>query len=659
MGIEIATFQDLLRLEARLKQIWQPRNDLIEEMRRLRFMEVRPEVPEEIEPEEVITPFSFQLVQRMVGTLTADPVGVTVPAAGEGDEDVERASKIEKFLSAALDQLAKQADDDVLERFVECLIADGHGCMRVLWAPQLWRGYPRRRRDQPESEYNKQAELWKRGRPLPISWAWVDPLNVYPIWSEFGLEAVLEVDQRDLLSLRPESYNLVSKGGKVIPELWDFARVKGEEGSLTFRQLWTRDKLIYAVEDRIVHVEAHGYGAPPYVYAMGDAVSTRDPGKMGLSMLFPLRYLQPYFDRLLSQKGTAIRFFCWPTLVYEQAEPQTALGDDASLAEEANQLQIRPGKILPILQGERLYFLTWQGSGPDIDRQIAMVKGLMDQAGLPGVMYGDPGGTDTGYAINQLIAAARMKFKPTVAHAQRALEQVLGIILDIIEYKAKQTLYVYAPGPRGKKGGWIGLGPEDIAGWRQVTVRLNPVMPTDKYATSSRVINEVKAGLRSELSGMEELGIEHPDEEMRRILIERWKKSPQVQQFLTEQALKRAGMRLREPQMTQQRLMEMMPQLPPALQQAIGAWLQGGGAGAGAGSEGGAMGPEVMAAPGVLAVPGEPPAPMGAALASLGAEGAPGAIAPEEPMPRVGPRVRPRGVATGREPGVKRKGMEG
>lgn len=665
--IEIQSIRDLLALEERLRRLWGPRNELIEEMRRLRFMEVQPEVPAEIEPEKVITPYGYQFVRQAVGLLTADPVQITVPPPGEGDRAVETASRMEVFLSALLDQLCKQADDDVVERFIECLIADGHGCIRCLWAPQLWRGYPRRRPDQPEEEYNREAEEWKRSRPIPISLAWVDPLNVFPLWSEAGLEAVLEVDKRDVASLDPSKYNRVSRRGRVLPELWEAARVKGQGGPLTFRQLWTRERVVYAVEDVIVHDEAHGLGQPPYIYAMGDTVSTRDPGKMGLSMLFALRYLQPYFDRLLSQRGTAIRFVTWPTLVYEQQPLALPSGSEGSDVEAANELEIRPGKVIPLQQGERLYFLGWQGTGPDIDEQIAMVKAMMDLATLPGVMYGQPGTADTGYAINQLITAARVQFKPTTAHASRALEQLMALILEIIESKARQKLYVYvAPKGKGKprKGssGWIGLGPEDIRGWRMVNVTVNRVMPTDAYAVSSRMINEVNAGMRSVLSAMEQIGIEQPDVEMRRILVEAWKRSPQVQAWLTEQALRRAGVRLQEQKTTPAQLADLLPQMPPALQQAIVAWLQGqGGQGGGAGSPPqagmGQPGPNVagmppaavMAAPGVQAAPGPPPArPLAGAL---------GGAAPQAggSTGHVGPVTKPSGVATGRAPGVKRK----
>ena len=117
-------------------------------------------------------------------------------------------------------------------------------------------------------------------------------------------------------------------------------------------------------------------------------------------------------------------------------------------------------------------------------------------------MYGANPGGDSGYAINQLIAAARMRFKPIVVHAERAIEQQLATLLDIVEYRIAQTLHVYSTGG-SKSGGWIGIGPDDLNGYRMIRVNLNPIMPTDAYARSSKVINEVNARLKSRRTGME------------------------------------------------------------------------------------------------------------------------------------------------------------
>ena len=205
-------------------------------------------------------------------------------------------------------------------------------------------------------------------------------------------------------------------------------------------------------------------------------------------------------------------------------------------------------------------------------------------------------------------------------------------------------------------------------------VQLNPILPTDTYAKSSQAINEVRSGLRSVASAMEMIGIEHPDQEMDNILLDKFKASPEVQKMLIEAAGKRMGLReIQRRRMPLNQLMELLPTLPPALQQAIQGTLMGGGAQPGGmpmppeGGPQGQMGlpPEVMAA---LAQQGQGAAgPPG--MAAPGIQAAPGVqAAPGPPNPgpamlaqiaHAGPVVRPSGIATGREPGVRQRGMEG
>ncbi len=714
-------------LEQRLKSDWSERDELIQEMRDLRFMETEPDVPVAMEPEIVRTPMAHQIVERMVGTLTADPMTIEVPPPDETEAGQERASKIEKFLGAAVDQLEKQGDEDTIERFVESLIADGHACMRMLHAPQLWRGFPRRAKDsENEEDYNKRAEEWKKGRPLPIAWNWVDPLTAYPLFGEFGLEALLETAERDILSLeqREGRWNVQR------PDLHELSRLHhGGSGAVKFQQLWTRDELIYAVEGEVVHRQKNPYGRPPYAYSFGFASSCREPEKMGLSALWPIRHLVPQLDRLLSQKATAVRMWCWPTVIVKQNPNAQQLLGDVTGNPTVRTFEIAPGATIDLYADEDISFLTWQGNGPDADELIQLVMQFIERAGLSDPMYGSNPGGDSGYAINQLIGAARMRFKPVVAHAERAIEQQLATLLDIVEYRIKQPLHVYSS---GRDGGWVGLSPDDLNGYRMIRCNLNPIMPTDAYARSSKVINEVGAGLKSRRTAMEEIGVEQPDEEEQRILVESWKQRPEVQGWLVQEAIKRAGLKLAKGDMTMSQVQREWGDYPPALQQTlsqqfgqtappgvdpaqVGLVPQGGatppqGMGAPPGAEAAppqstGVPPELMPVVARLAqqlgvpveqfiqqllamaqqmgVPvaqvlqmlmqrmqgegGMPPNPNTPPPANPGGPGGPPVMAapgvranptPPGPPPKVGRSTQPSGIATGRAPGTKRKGME-
>jgi len=634
-------YPDLASLEARLKTEWAGRDALIEEMRALRFMDKAPDVPAAYEAEVVRTPIAYQIVERIVGTLTADDPLITVPPPAETDKAQTQASRLEKGTMSILREIARQQGEDPLERFVECLVADGHGCMRMLYAPQIWHGMPRKKKGQNDEEYTDSIEEWKKGKPIPISWQWIDPLNVYPVWDEAGLAYVLESDKRDVATLNPRAWNVCDD----LPELTDLTRAdsNNETGMVTFQQLWTRDMLTYAVNGEVVHHQKHRYERPPYFYGFGISPSTTDRARRGLSVLYPLRNILPQFDRMLSQKATAVRVWCWPTPVLHIKSNQALLSQitNGQIQIESGvprTIEIRPGQTVTLYEDEEIGFLTWQGNGPDADEMIALMQQMIQKAGLSDVMYGQSGSGDSGYLVNQLIAAARMKLKPIVTHAESAAEHMVQVLWDIVEDQIKQPLYAYTR--QGKKGGWEKLDPEDMSGYRQVQIKINPLLPTDTYARSSQAINELRADLRDPISAMEEIGIEQPDEMERRVLWNKIKQTQPIMEIVIRSVAERYGLRMQEQEqqaqgMSPEQLQAMLPNLPPGLQQMLMAQMMGGQQQAPGG------GPAVMAAPGVQAAPGPPVPQAGAGM-----------------MGQVGPQTRPAGIAMGRAPGAQRQGTE-
>ncbi len=552
--------ETMSELVTRLKSDWAARDNQIENMRKLRFMENDLQFPQAVEPDEVRAPIGHQIVERMTGTLTADPITITVPPASEKTKSQEQSSKMEKFALAGLEQLERQSDADVSDRFVETLIADGHGCMRMLYAPQLKRRRPKKRKKESAEVYEARLDGWKRGR-IPISWQWLDPLTVFPVWGELGLTTILEVDDRDVLTLDSRRWNVAK------PDLWELSKLKhGDTGAITFQQRWTEDTLTYAVEGEIVHTQKHRYGSVPYAYAVGLGAASTNPKYMGYSVLYPIRSLMPYLDRLLSQKGTAIRMWCWPTIVFKSAVKQAGTDPQAII----RQIEIGPGKPVSIYQDEDITFLTWQGNGPDLDEQIKLIMSMMERAGFGDTMYGQSTG-DSGYAISQLVAAARMRYKPIVAHAERALAQQVVTLFDIVEYQIGLPVHVFN---YKKKGGWVTIKPDDLLGYRQIKVKLNPLMPTDTYARSSQALNENRGGLRSVRGSMEMIGIEQPDDEMRAIRADRWMARPEIDTYMTQQAVKRLGLQLAKGDMTMGRLQGAYPDMPEQLQNVLGQQME-------------------------------------------------------------------------------------
>ena len=615
---------DLASLKQRAEAVYSERNSLIDEMRALRFMENSPSVPKGMEGEIVRTPLAYQIIERMLGTLTVDKPIIRIPPRDLTVTAEAAASNLEVGIVALLREIERQSDNDPFERFIESLLCDGWGAMRMMHAPQVWAGYPNRAKDEEDKPYNKRVDDWVQNAPIPISWAWCDPKTIYPFWSELGLDHVLEVDQRDPVSLSYGRYNVLNDQYDDI-EIDELMREHRDSGAVEFAQLWTQDTLTYWVNGEVVHHTKHNYRRPPYVISRGVSTSVPDTEKSGLSILYPVRKLIPYLDRLLSQNGTAIRMWCWPTPVFRMS--------DRDYENVKRTIEVRPGQAVTLQPGEDLSFLVWQGNAPDIHRQIEQVSQMIDRATISQVMYGESYAGDSGYLVNQLIAAARMKFRPIVVHAERAHEQLVQLLLDIVENQIGRPLYVYSRGE--KKKGWIEIAPDDIQGYRQVQVTVNPLLPTDTYAQTRRVIAEFQSGLRSVRSAMEEIGIDQPDRMVDEIRLDRWLARPEVEEVMAAEVIERYGIlqQAKEKQVSAAQMMALFGTMPPALQQAI-------------------MGGQLAGAPGAMMDMGQA-APTG----TPGIFAAPGVQAvPTTGANTAGLNARPSGVATGRPTGPRMAG---
>ena len=271
----------------------------------------------------------------------------------------------------------------------------------------------------------------------------------------------------------------------------------------------------------------HAYGAVPYVMAHGNQSPSRDPAKAGESMLASVEYLVPLLDRLLTMKQNAVHLYAYPT-------PKLTgfAGSDAALGEDGRPppIEFRPGEILPLFPGEDLSLLQWSGTPPDLDELIALTRSMIDQAGVPTVLFGiAPDGNTSGYYLNQLINAARLSFNQITRHAEQALERIVQLAWRLVEHRVRETVYVYGD----DDAAWLGLSPRDINGYYAVRAKLEALAPADEIAQGTYAANLVAAKLASRRWAMQEkLGIANAAEMQAEILREEMLDDPDVRREL-------------------------------------------------------------------------------------------------------------------------------
>ncbi len=534
-------------LKEQLQVEFGERDALARELRTLRYMERGVDIPEAYQAttREVRTPIAFEQLQRVVATLTVNYPVVSVPPLGPGEEGQKESTKKEKWLNAALRRMEQEAERPVFRMFVDNLVADGMGVVKLVYKPDHWSGYPELADFGDDAAgFNAAADRFKKSAKFPFAWRDVDPLTFYPVTGEEGLEACLEVSEKSKRLLM-QRYDLAEdENGKLVPAKGK-KTAKGRrktlqaDGTAEVVEYWDRSHFVLLVDGRRVKSGEHGYGRVPYFAACGEQSASRDPKHAGFSTIYAIRWLVPLLDSLLTMKQNAAYLYAYPTPFI-----RSPLGTPFEGGEDGRPQTVEwtPGKMIPLFPGEEPGFVQWRGSPPDLDEMIAHVTALIDRAGLASVMYGTgPGAGSSGYMVNQLMNPARVKYDPIVKNAEAMLERMTSFVLELIESKVGEEVFVWAGADDGD--GWLGLSGEDIRGYYGCEARMEPLLPTDDIAQGMFGANMARAGLVSRRWAREaKLGIANPEEMEDEILAEEWVNSPDVRGAVLQAALTKAGM---------------------------------------------------------------------------------------------------------------------
>lgn len=543
-------------------------------------------LPKEVVADDIHTGYATQFIDRVMGIFTQKAPMFHMEPTGVGDAAVARSTKVETFLNALFPAMQREAQRAIWQAVVQDTLLYGRGLSFMPPAEYIyWKDFPAREEDEEAGAYNERTEEWKRANHLPLAWRHVPALKEYPSEDDYGLAEICTVEERTARTLLSQYSDHEDK----------IKRICGDNlgRKMSFFKYANREELSYFIggsrsEPEKLFALEHKCGLVPYVRIRGKESSSPRPEHQLKSLLYHMKPLIMYLERLLIQKGSAIRIWCWPTPVITRRLDSPTGNEESPL----KTLDLAAGKTIELVEGETAGFLVWTGSPPDIDEQVATTQRFLDRMGLASVMYGTTAAdASSGYAINTLIQAAQSLFGPIAEHLSDGYAQLGTLALKYIELLG-QTIYVYkAPG----KKGWLSLAPDDIRGYYHLEGRVKATLPQE-LPVNAQVALQLTAGDDPLMDRMwaatELLGVEDYDQHKLQMRIEKLEKSPQAEAWQVQKALEEAGMVLEQVQ-------GPPPQGPiaPAMAQLLG---QPGLAGPSMAPPGGVMGQATLPmAPGV------------------------------------------------------------
>lgn len=567
----------LLALQSELETTYRDQNLQIDRLRDLRQLATRVPVPEELRlvPIEVRDPTVADECARVVATLVNQWPTLAVTPGKEGIESLKaNATEREAFTEEVLRIASyREPGPGTLQRVADGVVSDGGGCSKLTFGSDLWderysipladwedeaaiagekpEGKAPKRKDDTRGglsgkTYLDAIESKKKGAGPPFRWTAVDIRNVYPVFQGATIGEVLEISERPVSStfrryrLRFDDQNNIvpQELGERQPVIEASQAGAGDLGLSAppsvcqFIEHWDDvwcSHLVLGVNASgarsgvIVDQWKHGYGRHPYFFAPGMFMGWWRNRKIGWGISETKRWLVEYRAYLWTIHANMAARDLLPPVSVELPEGASPIrGDDGQpRAPEKYQL----GMQYFAQPGEKRTPWQFPNMAAGLREQIAIVTEAIEKLGTPR-MNNDPGEIGaSGFAINQVLSEAKLRFDPLSQSIERMMEELTRFMWHLIRVKVRETVWVYAT---GEKSGWRGMGPDDLQSDVRIEWKLDPTLPSAQIIESRYWVEQVTNGFASRDQAIEAQG-RNPDQVRFGIALDRIRERPWYQ----------------------------------------------------------------------------------------------------------------------------------
>ena len=496
---------------------------------------------------EVRDPTMSDEIQRTAAELSINPPTLTCKAAVESEKAQENATLREEWTQAVLNEAGRRIPGvDTFSFLVDSVVGDGGGwCSfensRDLWdvryslSPSKFTDDPVELDDQGKvlphqtgaRKYVEASDQAKKVAGSPFIWSPVDARVIYPDFQGVKLGAVLEVMTRSRSStLRQYRLKLDDKGNIVPDELRQGtnSRASVSGPSVEFLKYYDDTWCGYVIAGKNSNGDdtqevardrnnkplmwQHRYGRPPYFYSPGLLQNQWRNRKVGWGVGESMRYLVELRSWLLTALSQGVGRdlnVSWFRTLPDGA--QATLGDDGKPKVKET---FEANLIYTGASGEQITLFPYPPVGDSLKMMLEVVNTLI--AGLKSPQVNSLSGLEgAGFAVNQVLSYAKVKFSPLAQSSERMLAEMTEFMWYLSRQKVKERIWVYSRGE--KLPGFVSVEPNvDLApGKVRIEWQLNPEQPSDKLILNRYLTERQQAGSLGMDEVIERLG-DNPDE---------------------------------------------------------------------------------------------------------------------------------------------------
>ena len=286
------------------------------------------------------------------------------------------------------------------------------------------------------------------------------------------------------------------------PDLTEETREHPSEELTGDLQYWDKDVFSLVRDGKIVHTFKHNLGFVPWIVAQNRIA----PNKVcGASDLEQAVGLMDYLNTLFSFKADIIEWAADPPLVVKGS------------ALKVSEIARGPHSVNVLEKEAEMGFLQWQGSPPDVDNQIALTqRAIQDMLGLSETAWGRhlPSGI-SGATIRESMSGTGGRVSAKQLLLGRMFVELNGMVLKCLEITFPNDDLTFNGMRRGAPFSLIMKGKE-IKGHTRNRAIWKP--GNFDFATKLSVeLQKMGAKIQSRVTTMENIGIEQPLDELKRI----------------------------------------------------------------------------------------------------------------------------------------------
>jgi hypothetical protein len=307
-------------------------------------------------------------------------------------------------------------------------------------------------------------------------------------------------------------------------DVWDYVVVRDvDPETMELKQkIAVRNTVMFVGKPILGPRIMSGYTELPYTIQFFKPTD-KDPAHWH-SILKPLESSVALMERTFNRRAHQIDVYTGLPIV-SKSQPGRVVRIDTGLYNHVN-----------ITPDESIEFPQWPGNAPDVNLHLDFLRSRVQQSGFSDVMFGSGASQVAGYALSQLGDQNRIRLEQPISHLELLLTHWAKKSLKLLNEFA-QGAYICVYGQHRGKDYFEYVPVDELDGY-SVRAEIRPNFPNEETRKTA-MATQVK-GTLSEYTIMERyLGVEQPDDEEERKMIEAVSHHPLTIQYSIMKELKR------------------------------------------------------------------------------------------------------------------------